>query len=437
MARGPLAACLIAAACSAAPSRPSRRTFIHDIRAARPCTITLRGGADDARRVLSGFDQQLQDEILHDIKRSEQGKPPLFVEQLGDEEPHGAFKYGVGVEAAMPPAIGDAADAPIDDEGPAAAEKDGKSKGGGNVAGPAGQENQTHQQREAEELAEAMEWFAKRDEKFFHHSEMTAEAGEEPILGHTGMPQRRELMPGEPLENYLELRRDCAELSRFIRTLPRNASLIPAALDAYGWHDGIHRNGSRIKWTPDTRVLDMEPLSEESSVFEPKGGEWFHDAVVAVAREAYEAMDAAGTPASGQQAADLSPAAELYRQRNATFSELAAMRAFVNDTFILSCDRTLEELAGADAGRQRARSELWEFFDIKWAEFVADDHFPDDMHAAYSEVEANVNSRIDRMMRAYNTDRHIEYADPESEDVTTPWGVLTGRERQQREESEE
>ena len=106
MARGTLAACLIAAACSAARSRPSRRSaVIHDIRAARPCTITLRGGADDGRRVLSGFDQQLQDEILHDIKRSEQGKPPLFVEQLGDEEPHGAFKYGVGVEAAMPPAI--------------------------------------------------------------------------------------------------------------------------------------------------------------------------------------------------------------------------------------------------------------------------------------------------------------------------------------------
>lgn len=197
--------------------------------------VRLRGGG-----ALSGFDQQLQDEIINDIKRDEQGKIPLFIEQLGQEEQTGAFKYGVGVEAAMPPVIGDTADTAMDDEGGAdTAQADG--------ALPAAVSTTREEQRaarEAEEAAEAKAWFAEKDLKYFHNSEFT----DEPILGHTGMPQKRSLMPDDLLQTYLELRRDCPELSRFMRTLPHNNSLIPQALDDYGWHEGILRNGTRIKW---------------------------------------------------------------------------------------------------------------------------------------------------------------------------------------------
>jgi hypothetical protein len=199
----------------------------------RPATVVaglrLRGGGG-----LSEFDQQLQDEILNDIKRDEQGKVPVFVEQLGEEEQTGAFKYGAGVEAAMPSVIGEAEDAAMNDEGQEA----------GRGYGATETEGKTREQCEAEELAEAMKWFAEVDQKYYHHSEFA----DDPILGHTGIPQRRELMPGEPLENYLELRRDCPELSRFMRTLPQNESLIPKALDDCGWHEGILRNG----WNPST-----------------------------------------------------------------------------------------------------------------------------------------------------------------------------------------
>ena len=175
----------------------------------RPCSLRLRGGG-----VLSAFDQQLQDEILNDIKRNDEGKLPLFVEQLGQEEQSGAFKYGVGVEAAMPPVIGEEADAAMAGE---------ESTHGGAATDCAGLN------REAEEHAEAERWFAEKDKVFFHHSEMTDEI----ILGHAGIPQRRVLMPGEPLETYLELRKDCTELNRFMRTLPLNHTDIHQALEDY------------------------------------------------------------------------------------------------------------------------------------------------------------------------------------------------------------
>jgi len=146
--------------------------------------------------VLSGFDQQLQDEILNDIKRDEQGKLPLFIEQLGEEGQTGDFKYGAGVEAALPPVIGDTA---MDDNG------------GEEVPAAAVTENlPTRQQREAEELAEAQRYFAEIDEKYFPPASTFADQDEsehEPILGHAGIPQRREFHNGEILESYLELRR--------------------------------------------------------------------------------------------------------------------------------------------------------------------------------------------------------------------------------------
>jgi hypothetical protein len=40
----------------------------------------------------------------------------------------------------------------------------------------------------------------------------------------------------------------------------------------------------------------------------------------------------------------------------------------------------------------------------------------------YREVEEEVNSRCDKLLRYYNVDRQIDYADPDSDDqVTTPW----------------
>ena len=96
--------------------------------------LQLRGGSADPTQIRPDpndpgdpgaffleFDQQLQDEILNDIKRNDKEQLPLFIERLGEEEQTGAFKYGVGVEAAMPPVIGDAADAEIEDEDGAAA----------------------------------------------------------------------------------------------------------------------------------------------------------------------------------------------------------------------------------------------------------------------------------------------------------------------------
>ena len=132
---------------------------------------------------MSGFDQQLQDEILNDIKRNDEGKPPLFVEQLGQEEQSGAFKYGVGVEAAMPPVIGEP---DMDDD-----DADDATHAG---AATAADDAKTREQREADELAEAQAWFAEKDKKYFHHTEM--DSSDQVILGHTGMPQRRELTIG-------------------------------------------------------------------------------------------------------------------------------------------------------------------------------------------------------------------------------------------------
>ena len=195
----------------------------------------LRGGG-----VLSGFDQQLQDEILNDIKRQEQGKLPLFIEQLGQEEQTGAFKYGVGVEAAMPPVIGETADAAMED----AADSVGDVRTGDVQAAVAATSDEQRAALEAAQAAEARAWFAEKDKTYFNNDEYD----DEPILGHTGIPQKREMIPDEPLQKYLELRRDCPELSRFMRTLPHNNSLIPQALDDYGWHEGMLRNGTRIKW---------------------------------------------------------------------------------------------------------------------------------------------------------------------------------------------
>jgi len=355
--------------------------------------LRLRGGG-----ALSAFDQQLQDEILNDIRRDERGEQPLFVEQLGQEEQSGAFKYGVGVEAAMPAVIGEAPDATMADDETGAqayAHGEGATDGAG-------------RNLEAEELAEAKRWFAEKDKVFFHHSEMT----EEFILGHTGIPQRRELMPGEPLETYLELRKDCTDLGRFMRTLPHNITLMRQALDDYGWHDGILRNGTRIRWTPDTRVIDMESFSEVDSEFEEKDDGWFRDTLLRVARDAF----ALPSPAS----VDFG---HYYRQHNSTFNDLATMRTLLNDTFILACNEELQAEAGDDEHRLRACSELWALFDVKWEEFLTDRRFPDACAAAYREVEEGTIDRLSKLHQSYDIDRQIEYADPESDEVTTPWGL--------------
>jgi len=162
--------------------------------------LQLRGGSADPTQIRPDpndpgdpgaffleFDQQLQDEILNDIKRNDKDQLPLFIERLGEEEQTGAFKYGVGVEAAMPPVIGDAADAEMEDEDGAAA-----PAGSARIEAVAAE---TCEQREAAELREAQAWFAEQDKKYYHWSEFV---DNEPIIGHTGIPQKRELTIGDP-----------------------------------------------------------------------------------------------------------------------------------------------------------------------------------------------------------------------------------------------
>ena len=56
------------------------------------------------------------------------------------------------------------------------------------------------------------------------------------------------------------------------------------------------------------------------------------------------------------------------------------------------------------------------------AERAFGSRYPDECAAVYREVEEEVNSRCDKLLRYYNVDRHIDYADPDSDDqVTTPW----------------
>jgi hypothetical protein len=321
-------------------------------RLARTAMLRLRGGS-----FFSAFDQQLQDEILNDIKRHDKGKLPLFIERLGEEEQTGAFKYGVGVEAAMPPVLGDAPDAAMEDEGGG-----GAATAGSAPTAPAAA--QTREQREAEEQRAAQAWFAEQDKKYFHWSEF---ADDDPIIGHTGIPQRRELELGEPLESYLELRKDCAELSRFMRTLPRNRTQIAQVLEDTGWHEGILRNGTRIKWEPGLRVIDMSSLSEEEEDdddvdFETHDGAWFRETIHALAKEAWQVESPADTDFG-----------EFFKQRNSTFNQLASMNAFLNDSFILSCDDWIKAAAGDDPHRLRAREHLWKHYDVKWQEFVEDE----------------------------------------------------------------
>jgi len=346
--------------------------------------LQLRGGSADPTQIRPDpndpgdpgaffleFDQQLQDEILNDIKRNDKDQLPLFIERLGEEEQTGAFKYGVGVEAAMPPVIGDAADAEMEDEDGAAA-----PAGSARIEAVAAE---TCEQREAAELREAQAWFAEQDKKYYHWSEFV---DNEPIIGHTGIPQKRELTIGDPLETYLELRKESAELSRFMRSLPRNRTQIAQVLDDVGWHEGILRNGTRIKWEPGLRVIDMDSMSEQESSddvfdedlghrstkvndnldFEVQDGAWFRDTIHALAQEAWNVTSPADTDYS-----------EFFKQRNATFNELASMNAFLNDTFILSCDDWVKKAAGNDQHRLRAREHLWRHYDVKWQEFVNDD----------------------------------------------------------------
>ena len=98
------------------------------------------------------------------------------------------------------------------------------------------------------------------------------------------------------------------------------------------------------------------------------------------------------------------------------------MRSLLNDTFILACNEELQTEVGDNEHRLRACSELWALFDVKWEEFLTDRKFPDECAAAYMEVEAGTIDKLSKLHQSYDVDRQIEYADPESDEVTTPWG---------------